>query len=172
MFELPSRQRRHDREDDGFTLIETLISLAILTFVIIGIMTAAGALTSGVLAARTARDYTVASVYLSGLNEFIAGKGAPTSTGAYCIGRECSPGSDLPPDLAGYPVPPGENEGFDWTRMDVTIETWGWDPQRQRFLKTDREVSMPTVALTRVQSVLTWQTRGGSRSLAIERFIQ
>lgn len=165
------------KNDRGFTLIEILVSMAIFAVIVIGAIGVLGAtdqggflegFPTGFLTARVAKDYTAASVYLQAFNEFVASKTTVNATpGTYCIGSSCSPLVALPAGLAGYPTPPGQSYQLDWTRLDILIETWYWDTVNDRFSTSFNT----TETLTRVRSTLTWQTRGTSRSVTVERFI-
>lgn len=165
------------RNERGFTLIEILVSMAIFAMIVIGAIGVLGAtdqggflegFPTGFVTARVAKDYTAASVYLQSLNEFTAGKTAVNApAGTYCVGSACSPPVALPSGLAGYPTPPGQSYQLDWTKLDVVIETWYWQPLSNSYSTSFNT----TETLTRVRSTLTWQLRGQSRSVTMERFI-
>jgi len=165
------------RDQRGFTLIEILVSMAIFAMIVIGAIGVLGAtdqggflegFPTGFITARVAKDYTASSVYLQAFNEFVANKTTVNATpGTYCVGSGCSPVVALPAGLAGYPTPPGQTYQLDWTRLDVVIELWYWQPLSNSFSTAFNT----TETLTRVRSTLTWQTRGTSRSVTVERFI-
>lgn len=165
------------RNERGFTLIEILVSMAIFAMIVIGAIGVLGAtdqggflegFPTGFITARVAKDYTAASVYLQSLNEFVAGKtSANAPAGTYCVGSACSPLVALPSGLAGYPTPPGQSYQLDWTKLDVVIETWYWQPLSNSYSTSFNT----TETLTRVRSTLTWQLRGQSRSVTMDRFI-
>lgn len=165
------------RAQGGFTLLEILVSLAIFAVIVIGTLGVLGAADAGgflegfpsaFATARVARDYTVASVYLQAFQEFVASKGsANAAPGTYCIGTGCSPEVALPPGLTGYPTPPGQGYQLAWTRLDVLVELWYWDNVGKRFTAT----VTADEKLTRVQTTLTWQTRGFARTVTVDRFI-
>lgn len=164
------------RNQDGFTLVEILVSLAIFATVVIGavgvLAADAGGFLSGFptsfVAARVAKDITAASVYLQAFQEFVASKGSAYATpGTYCLGGGCSPVVALPSKLSGYPTPPSAGYQLDWTRLDVVIQLWYWDPLNNRFSTSFNT----TETLTRVQSTLTWQEKGVTRTLTVDRFI-
>ena len=162
---------------DGFTLLEILVSLVIFAVIVIGALGVLGAadvggflegFPSAFATARVARDYTAASTYLQGFQEFVASKKSANATpGTYCLGTGCSPEIALPGGLSGYPTPPGQGYQLAWTRLDVLIELWYWDNVQKKFtaaFSTDE-------TLTRVQTTLTWTTRGFARTIAVDRFI-
>lgn len=161
----------------GFTLIELMVVMAIFAIIAVGAVGMLGAADAGGLlggvptgggTTRLAKDMTAATVYLQAFHEFTASRGSANATpGTYCIGTACSPEVFLPAGLSGYPTPPGSTYQLEWTRLLVLVETWYWDTSTNRFTPT------PTAneTITRVQSTLTWQMRGISRSLTMDRFI-
>lgn len=165
------------RDQAGFTLVEVMVVMAIFLGIVVGAVLILGAAdTSGLLqgfptgfsTARTAKDITAASVYLQAFQEFAASKGSANATpGSYCIGAGCAPPVALPAGLSGYPTPPGSTYQLNWTRLDVLIETWYWDPTSNRFSPTFNT----TETLTRVRSSVTWEVKGVTRSLTMDRFI-
>lgn len=162
---------------DGFTLLEILVSLVIFAVIVVGALGVLGAadvggflegFPSAFATARVARDYTAASTYLQAFQEFVASKGSANATpGTYCLGTGCSPEVALPGGLTGYPTPPGQGYQLSWTRLDVLIELWYWDNVGKRFTAT----VTADETLTRVQTILTWTTRGFARTITVDRFI-
>lgn len=165
------------RNERGFTLLEILVSLAIFALIVVGALGVLGAADQGgflegfpsaFVTARVARDYTAASVYLQAFQEFVAAKGSSNATpGTYCVGTGCSPEVALPSGLTGYPAPPNEDYELAWSKLEVTIQTWYWDDVTKQFttaVTTDE-------TLVRVATTLTWQLKGTTRSISVERFI-
>jgi len=162
---------------DGFTLLEILVSLVIFAVIVIGALGVLGAadvggflegFPSAFATARVARDYTAASVYLQAFQEFVSSKGSLNATpGTYCLGTGCSPEVALPGGLTGYPAPPGQGYQLAWTQLDVLIELWYWDNVGKQFTAT----ATADETMTRVQTTLTWTTRGFARSITVDRFI-
>lgn len=165
------------RGEAGFTLLEVLVSLAIFAMIVVGAVGVLGASNGGLfegfptgfVTARTARDITAASVYLNGLEEYVADRGSTNATpGSYCVGAGCSPEVALPSGLSGYPTPPGEGYQLDWTKLEMLIELWYWNTTTNTFSTTNTGLE----TLTRVRSTLTWTLQGRTRSLTVDRFIR
>lgn len=166
---------------DGFTLLEILVSLVIFAVIVIGALGVLGAadvggflegFPSAFATARVARDYTAASVYLQAFQEFVSSKGSLNATpGTYCLGTGCSPEVALPGGLTGYPAPPGQGYQLSWTRLDVVIEVWYWDIVLKRYVYPYVCAGDCPETLTRVQTALTWTTKGFPRSITVNRFI-
>ncbi len=172
------------RTQNGFTLIEVLVSLAIFAVVIIGATALLGAANTGGLlegfntslsAARVSKDISAASIYVQAFQEFVNSKGSANATpGSYCIGSACSPPVALPAGLTGYPAPPGQPYQLNWTKLDVLIERWNWDAVAAKYCLVGAAgcaASATTESVTRVRAILTWQIKSVQRTLTVERFI-
>lgn len=166
---------------DGFTLLEILVSLVIFAVIVVGAIGVLGAADVGgflegfpnaFATTRVARDYTAASTYLQAFQEFVASKKSANATpGTYCIGTGCSPEVVLPSGLAGYPTPPGQGYQLSWTRLDVLIQVWYWDNTLKRYVTPFVCVGDCPETLTRVRTTLTWTTRGFARDITVDRWI-
>ncbi len=184
------------RDERGFTLIEIIISMAIFSVVVIGAMGVLGATNAGgflegfptaFVTSRVAKDITAASVYLQTFQEFVASVGSSnfdpngTTDGAYCVGSGCTPVVALPSSLAGYPPPPSQPYELNWTKLNVVITTWYWDPTTNKYDCTTNTSActsagvLPFVTvegLVEVKSTLTWQLKGATRTpLTVDRFV-
>jgi prepilin-type N-terminal cleavage/methylation domain-containing protein len=188
------------RSQQGFTLIEILVSVAIFAMLVIGalgVLGAAGAggflegFPSGLATARTARDITAAGVFLEAFQEYVATKDdAIFNPGDYCEGVGCGvdaacTGPALSGSgITGAPTPPGEDYQLDWRCLAVTVERWFWDDT----LDTDGTGSdkgkvycvvgstgcgaaVTTEYLTRVRTRLTWRLRNVDRMIELDRFM-
>ncbi len=151
---------------------------------------------TGFVTARAARDTTAAAVYVQAFQERAASQVSSTLVpGTYCDGLDCtvttpivstpiSPASGL----TGYSTPPGQPYQLDWRRLDVTIERWYWDdtidtdgagPDKSKVYcrgapTVEPGCTMATPAtefLVRIRSKLTWQFRGVSRTMEVDRFL-
>lgn len=185
------------RNQQGFTLLEILISLVIFAVIVVGALGVLGAADAGgflegfpsaFVTARVARDYTAASIYLQSFQEYVHSIGGASATpGTYCKGTGCGPEVELPAGLAGYPMPPGQPYQIQWTRLDVLIEQWHWNDSADTdgagpdLGKTYCLIGStgcgddPEIAdheyVTRVRTTLTWTLRGTPRTLTMERFV-
>lgn len=172
------------RGEQGFTLIEILIALLIFGVVAIGTITVLGAATAGgfldafptsFATVRAARDYTAATVYLHGLQEYVAGQsaaGQPVAADQYCTqptsGGLCAEvswpgGVPNPPSQAGNPL----GYELNWRKVDLLVELWGWNGASY-----EANPACAADCLTRVESTLTWDHKGQIRTLVVQRFIR
>lgn len=185
------------RNQQGFTLLEILISLVIFAVIVVGALGVLGAADAGgflegfpsaFVTARVARDYTAASIYLQSFQEYVHSIGGASATpGTYCKGTGCGPEVELPAGLAGYPMPPGQPYQIQWTRLDVLIEQWHWNDSADTdgagpdlgktycLIGSTGCGNDPEIAdheyVTRVRTTLTWTLRGTPRTLTMERFV-
>ncbi len=179
----------------GFTLLEIIISIAIFAIVAVGALGVLGATNAGgflegfpnaFVTGRVAKDITAAGVYLHAFQEFVAGVGSSTfdpngsTDGTYCIGSGCAPVVALPSGLAGYPTPPAQPYELSWTMLNVVITTWYWDPTTNKYDCTTNTSActsagvLPFVTVegvVEVKSTLTWQLKGATRTLTMDRFV-
>jgi prepilin-type N-terminal cleavage/methylation domain-containing protein len=164
--------------EQGFTLIEVLVSLLLFCIIVVGAGSIMGAANSssglfstfpvGFAAARVARDYTVASVHAQALHEFFAGQGtAAVSVGAYCSGPDC-PTAVWPAGWSMAPVPPIRPYQFDLRRTDVVVESWYWDSVNNRYCLG---CAASTDHVVYIKTTLTWQLKDQLRTMTVERAI-
>ncbi|HEU5300212.1 MAG TPA: prepilin-type N-terminal cleavage/methylation domain-containing protein [bacterium] len=187
------------RNQQGFSLLEILVSLAIFAVIAIGALGVIGASDAGgflegfpsaFITARVARDYTAGSVYLQSLQEYVQSKGnAAAAPGTYCKGAGCSPEVELPAGYGAwgvYPTPPGEPYQLQWSKMELRLERWYWDDTAKVYKCAEpsgtSDLSSPPRAcsftlpspapeyVVRAQARLTWTVRGVERALIMERF--
>ena len=170
----------------GFTLIEILVSLAIFAVVVIGALGVLGAAGSGgflsgfgtgFTTTRAARDITAASVSLQAFQEHAAMQASTAGDaslvpGTYCQGSGCGTPNLGSAGLGTYPLPPTQSYQLNWQRLDVVIERWCWDNPSKLYLHTAGCDTAPaTEYLVRVHSTLTWEYRGVTRTLDVDRFL-
>lgn len=188
-------------DESGFTLLETLVALAIVGIIVVGALGAVGAVNvSGLLegfptaliAGRTARDMTAAGVHLQAFQEFVARKAREAGTrnlpntleGTYCLGdlTGCdgsleAPGSPGAPggDLVGFPHPDAQSAAYqlDWKRLEVWIQRWYWDEDLDppRYSDSAEPGDVTALGLIRVRSKLIWELKEQDRDLVVDRFI-
>ncbi|OFV84919.1 MAG: hypothetical protein A2W26_00855 [Acidobacteria bacterium RBG_16_64_8] len=161
----------------GLTLIEILIALAIFAIVVVGALGAVGATSAGLTdtfstgfgTGRAAKDYTVATSYLQGFQEFMAQYVDASTTDTLETG---SPFSFTPaaPSVFGFPVPSARPYQLNWTSIAVSVQRWYWDcgsPGQYRA-----SVATPTNdQVIWVRADLTWAVKGANRTLTVERFV-
>ncbi len=173
------------RGQDGFTLVEIVVSLAIFTLIVVGAISVLGASNLGGFGdsfptafgtGRAAKDITAASVSLQAFQEYVASQGSIQAVnGTYtCVppGLTCTPA--LPGTFSSAPAPTAQSYELNWTQMVVLIETWNWDATNLQYCLIGSPGCLATAttdALVRVRSTLTWQSRTTTRSLTVERFI-
>ncbi len=169
--------------ENGFTLIEIVVSLSIFLIIVVGAFSVLSASNVGTLesfptafgAGRAAKDITAASVYLQAFQEYAAGAGSaqagPTPTIYQCTPSgatwSCTPA--LPAGLSGGPQPSSVLPyQLAWTNMQIVVERWNWDTGT---LKYSSAATATTDSLVRVKSTLTWKAGNVQRTLTVERFI-
>ncbi len=173
------------KHQEGFTLIEIVVSLAIFLMIVIGTASVIGASNLGGFmesfptafgVGRAAKDITAASVYLQAFQEYVASQGsAQAANGTYTCtppGLTCTPA--LPGTLTAAPAPSSQPFELKWTTLVVLIETWNWDAVSSKYCLVGSQgcaAGSSSDALVRVRSTLTWQSRTTTRSLTVERFI-
>lgn len=173
------------RGQDGFTLVEIVVALAIFLMIVVGTLSVLGASNQGGFmesfptafgTGRAAKDITAASVYLQAFQEYVGSQGSSqAANGTYTCtppGLTCTPA--LPGTFAAGPAPSSQPYELNWTTMVVLIDTWNWDQTNLRYCVIGSPGCAATVtsdALVHVRSTLTWQSRTLTRSLTVERFI-
>ncbi|OLD45005.1 MAG: hypothetical protein AUI83_16530 [Armatimonadetes bacterium 13_1_40CM_3_65_7] len=181
------------RNERGFTLIEILVSLAIFAVVVIGALGVLGAagsggflsgFTTGFVTTRAARDLTAASVFLQAFQEHAASQAVTQGDssllpGTYCQGPDPGCSNNLSSaQLGAYPLPPTQPYELGWQRLDVTVERWYWNDTTKTYACAQPNPpctfvipSPPPEYLVRLHSTLTWQYRGVTRTLDVNRFL-
>lgn len=164
---------------EGFTLIEIIVSLAIFLMIVVGSLGVLGASNSGLVggfptalgAGRSARDITAASVYLQAFQEFVAGvgnaqMGTPNVYNCTPGGASWSCSPSLPASLSSAPQPVTAPYELAWSQMNITTERWYWNGTAYA-----NGAPVTTDSLMRVRSTLTWSLGATVRTLTVERFI-
>ncbi len=185
--------------EQGFTLIEILVSLAIFAIVVVGALGVLGAAGSGgflegfptgFVATRAARDTTAAAVYLQAFQEHAASQGSLFLVpGTYCQGPGCATenlsSSGLTacpsPPTQPCPSPPGQPYQLDWRKLEVTITRWyacfNMSTIPPTFVKYSTDPGVGCTVDTAKESMvllhakLTWQFRNVPRSIEVDRFL-
>jgi len=160
----------------GLTLIEILIALAIFAIIVVGALGAVGATNAGLTdtfptafgTGRAAKDYTVASTYLQGFQEFMADYVDPSTVGTLEAG---SPHAFTPadPDVFGFPLPSAQPYQMQWTGMAVEVARWYWNCGSPGQYSPTAAVTNDQVIL--VRATLTWALKGANRAVVVERFV-
>lgn len=166
-------------DERGLTLIEILIALAIFAIVIVGAIGAVGATSAGLTdtfstgfgTGRQSKDYTVASSYLQGFQEYMAqyvDSDATTTTLELASPRSFAPASD--PDIYGFALPSARPYQLGWTSMVVEVQRWYWDcGSPGQYSPSVAGTTNDQVILVRAR--LNWTLKGAVRSLTVERFV-
>lgn len=176
--------------EHGFTLVEILVSLAIFAVVVVGALGVLGAAGSGgflegfptgFVTTRAARDTTAAAVYLQAFHEYAAARGGAALTpGTYCQGSGCATQNLSSAGLGVYPTPPGYPYQLSWQRLDVVIDQWypcfdsSTPPKFLRYSVSPGvgcTVDTTKEYLVHINSKLTWQFRGTTRTMTVDRFL-
>lgn len=166
------------RTERGFTLIEVLIALAAFAIIVVGAIGVIGGVSAsglteglgtGLVTGRMSKDVTAAATYLQALQEYIASLGSGGVTAdTYCAGT-CGGETPLP---VGYPTPSSQGlvqpYQLDWVKVVVVIEPWGWDGAAQ-YAPTPGCTGPD--CLMSVDSTVTWQLKGATRQIRMQRFI-
>ncbi len=167
--------------EDGFTLIEIVVSLAIFLVIVVGAFGVLSASNVGALGAfptafgtgRDAMDITTASVYLQALQEYAASQGS-AAMGAP-LSYTCTPGGGswsctpaLPAGLTSAPQPTSQPFELAWTQLVIDVSRWNWDSGTSKYISGG---SSTTDNLIRVRSTLSWKMGTVGRALTVERFI-
>jgi prepilin-type N-terminal cleavage/methylation domain-containing protein len=164
----------------GLTLIEILIALAIFAIVVVGALGAVGAANMGLTdtfstgfgTGRNSKDYTVATSYLQGFQEFMAQYVDASTIGTLDTGlpHTFTPSS---PDVFGFPVPSERPYQLNWTSMAVSVQPWYWNCDNPgQYSPTPSPSAGPTNdQVIYVRASLTWAVKGANRTLTVERFV-
>ncbi len=167
--------------ENGFTLIEIMISLAIFLVIVVGALGVLSASNTGALGAfptafgtgRTAKDITAASVYLQALQEYAASQGSAAmgSPSTYTctpsgVSWSCTP--VLPTGLTNAPVPTSRPFELAWTTLAIEVTRWNWDSGTSKYINGGASTNDN---LIRVRSTLSWQLGTVGKALTVERFI-
>jgi len=160
----------------GLTLIEILIALAIFAIVVVGALGAVGATTTGLTdsfstafgTGRAAKDYTVASTYLQGFQEFMADHVDLSTIGTLEAG---SPHTFTPADsdIFGFLLPSARPYQLQWTGMTVEVARWYWDCGSPGQYSPTAAITNDQVVL--VRATLTWALKNANRTVVVERFV-
>jgi prepilin-type N-terminal cleavage/methylation domain-containing protein len=163
-------------DERGLTLIEILIALAIFAIIVVGALGAVGAANFGLtdtfptalVGGRAAKDYTVASTYLQGFQEFMADYVDTSTIGTLESG---SPFTFTPADtdIFGFPVPSAQPYQMQWTNMVVEVARWYWDCGSPGQYSPTAASTIDQVIY--VQTRLTWSLKGTNRTVEVERFV-
>lgn len=157
-------------DERGITLVELLVALALFAIVAIGTLGALGATNAGGFlegfpvafsTTRSAKDITAAAVYIQSLHEHLAQQGGLTE-GVFTF----TPAS---PDPFGFVKPSAERFQLRWTQMQVEIQRWGWNGEKDAYQNGE---PCTTDCLFWVRTQLEWQLKDSTRSVAMERFIR
>ncbi len=178
------------KRQDGFTLVEIMVSLAIFVLIVVGAMSVLGGSNLGGFletfptafgTGRAAKDVTAASVYLQAFQEYVASVPADAAIGAGAGSTTytCAPPSmtctpALPGALASAPTPTGQPYQLNWTSMVILLELWYWDATNLKYCLPGSAGCTATASgdsLIHAKSTLTWQLKNTTRNLSLERFI-
>lgn len=165
-------------DERGLTLIEILIALAIFAIVVVGSLGAVGATSAGLTdtfstgfgTGRAAKDYTVATSYLQGFQEYMAQyvNSDATVTTLAAFPRSFTPVSD--PNVYGFPLPSEEPYQLAWSSMVVQVQRWYWNCGNPG--QYSPSVAPPTNdEVILVRATLTWALKDLTRTLTMERFV-
>lgn len=168
------------RNDDGFSLIEIMISLTLFLIIalgaasMIGVSSAGGpgGLVTAFGVGRAAKDVTAASVYIQSLQEYAASQGSAAM--GLPATYNCTPNAatwsctpSLPAGLTGAPQPSTQPFELQWTQLVIDVSRWNWDAS----LKYINGGVSTTDNLIRVRATLNWQVGVALKTLTVERFI-
>jgi prepilin-type N-terminal cleavage/methylation domain-containing protein len=164
--------------DGGFTIIETLIALAVFAVVVIGALGFVGATSSGLpgsiptglVTARSSKDMTAAGVYLQALHEYAAARGAGSIDPA-TDGGTFTPASPSGP--VGFVLPSEVPYQLDWDTLVVAFVTLMWDGGSPgQYAPQSCDPSTAADCLILMRSTLTWSLRGVTRQpITVERIL-
>ena len=181
-------------------ILVSLAIFAVVVIGALGVLGAAGsggflsAFPTGFVTTRAARDITAAAVYLQAFQEHAAQQAisqgdASLVQGTYCQGSDPGCANNLSSaGLGSYPLPSCNSSTpcpqpyqLDWRKIDVTIQRWyacfDTSTTPPTFVKYSTDpgsgctVDTAQEYLVRVRSTLTWQYRGATRTLVVERYL-
>jgi len=180
-------------------ILVSLAIFAVVVIGALGVLGAAGSggflsgFTTGFVTTRAARDITAASVYLQAFQEHAASQAASQgdasiNPGVYCDGTGCGSPNLSSAGLGAYPLPScnvtaacPQPYQLDRWKLDVTIQRWyacfNTSVSPPTFVKYSTDpgsgctVDITKEYLVRAHSTLTWQYRGVTRTLDVDRYL-